>query len=159
MGRRSLILIIPRTAGRTKRISAVAMAVLFLLLTAGTALAADVRPDCTIDEGPCTRAVRSLTITLDLSPKPVKAMRELAFSVMVRDKSKPVTDASVTADLTMPDMVMGRNTVMLQNMGNGRYEGKGVIVRCPTGKKVWKATVAVRRGGKTAKVPFLIEVH
>ena len=118
-----------------------------LVLTVGSAYSDEaVLTDCRIDAGPCTRSVRSLQVTFDVLPKPVKVMKELTFSVMVLDNGKPVNDASVSVDLTMPGMVMGTNTVMLQRLDSSAYEGKGVIVRCPSGKKLWKATVAVRRG-------------
>lgn len=130
-------------------------------LTAADAAWSDdaILPDCRIDEGFCEKSVRSLRVSFELSPKPVKAMRELLFSVTIRDAVSPVPDASVQVSLTMPGMVMGTNIVMLQHKGNGIYEGKGVIVRCPSGKKIWKADVAVRRAGRTTTVPFLIEVH
>lgn len=133
---------------------------LALLLSAGAADAGEiVQPDCRIDHGPCMNKVRDFTVTFELSPKPVKVMRELAFSVTVTEKGAVVNDASISVSLTMPGMVMGTNTVILRSVGNGRYEGKGVIVRCPTGQKVWKAAVAVRRGNRTLSAPFLFEVH
>jgi len=114
---------------------------------------------CRIDEGPCTATAGGMTMTFDIAPKPVRAMRELIFSVSLREHGRRVEDASVTIDLTMPGMVMGRNVVALQHRAEGRYGGKGVIVRCPTGKPTWKATVAASRRSRTATADFLFEVH
>ncbi len=135
-------------------------AILCLLLVTGAAHAqGTAQADCRIDEGPCTVTVRSFHMTFALEPRPVKTMRELLFAVTVREKETPVDDASVSVNLTMPGMTMGVNTVMLENKGRGVYEGKSVIVRCPSGKKIWKATIAVRRGGKTVSAPFVFEVR
>lgn len=130
-----------------------------LLSTVSPATAADAVPDCRINEGPCASAAGNLAIGLEVLPRPVKAMRELSFNVTVRDRGAAVTSAAVSVDLSMPGMVMGKNVVILRHQGNGRYEGKGVIVRCPTGQRVWKADVAVKQGARTMHAPFLIEVH
>jgi len=148
------------SCGRTRAYRTFVPAIALLLLIAGTAHAGEaVRPDCRIDEGSCRAAKGTLLVTFELLPRPVKVMRELAFAVTLQDKGTQVTDASVAVELTMPGMVMGKNTVILLSKGGGIYEGKGVIVRCPSGSRLWRANVNVRRGGKTAAVPFLFEVQ
>ena len=43
---------------------------------------------------------------------------------------------------------MGRNRVDLYLGPDGRYRGTGVIVRCPSGRHDWEATVTAPGAGK-----------
>ena len=43
---------------------------------------------------------------------------------------------------------MGPNRVKMKPVGKNVYEGKGVIVKCPSGHRVWRATVTVPDMGK-----------
>jgi hypothetical protein len=97
-------------------------------------------------------------VTFDVTPRPVKAMAELLFTVTITKNSKPVTGADVTLDLTMPGMVMGKNSPQLAPGKDGRYAGKGVIVRCPSGKKVWKADIMVSSKQGNESASFIFEV-
>lgn len=114
---------------------------------------------CRINDGPCHGTARGAVVSLDISPRPVRAMRELTFTVALREQGNPLSGAKVGVDLSMPGMVMGKNAVMLRHLSQGRYEGKGVIVRCPSGSKVWKATVEIQQGSATTRIPFLLEVE
>lgn len=115
------------------------------------------RPDCLIDAGPCSRAVGTMEVTLDVSPRPVRAMRDLQFTVRLRRDGLPVEKAGVEVDLTMPGMRMGENRVLLRHGGEGRYQGRGVIVRCPSGQKLWKVSVLVNEREQTLAADFLFE--
>lgn len=88
--------------------------------------------------GPYVAFAESEKVLLDIGPKPVKAMRELTFSVEL-----PGSGAAVRPwiDLGMPGMRMPPNRVDLAREGDGRYRGKGVIVTCPSGMRTWTATV------------------
>lgn len=129
---------------------------LLLLLTA-CVKKEEVRPDCGIDAGPCVRSAGGMTVTLDITPKPVKALRDLAFAVSLMRDSRPVGTAQVEIDLTMPGMNMGENRVRLRHEGEGSYRGRGVIVRCSSGKKLWKASVIVTDEGRVATADFLFD--
>ena len=76
-------------------------------------------------------------------------MVENTFVVIVTRNGKPITDASVRLDLSMPHMFMGRNQPVLKQVKDGRYEGKGIITRCASGRKTWQADVVVESAGKT----------
>jgi hypothetical protein len=76
----------------------------------------------------------------------VKAMQELTFTVKLSG-AEPFADPYI--DLGMPGMHMGPNRVHLKRTGNGRYEGNGIIVRCPSGRRTWQATVTVPGAGAT----------
>jgi len=116
------------------------------------------RIDCRVNSGPCLKTAEGLSVAFDISPKPVKVMHDLIFTVTLIDNGKPVTDASVMIDLTMPGMYMGKNAVRLKRGQKGTYTGSGVIVRCPTGEKIWQASIVVRRVNRTSVVSYTFEV-
>ncbi len=99
------------------------------------------RPDCAVSAGPCTKASGGgVTLTLEVSPRPVRAMTDLVFVV---SSSTPLGGDAELA-LTMPGMYMGDNRVRLARGADGRLAGKGVIVRCPSGRRTWSAAVTAR---------------
>lgn len=90
--------------------------------------------------GPFVSVSEGQKVLLDIAPKPVKAMRELTFSVELpgyRGTGSP------WLDLGMPGMRMPPNRVILAKEVDGRYSGKGILVRCPAGMRTWTATVNV----------------
>ncbi|MFP4350054.1 MAG: hypothetical protein ACOC3W_08885 [Thermodesulfobacteriota bacterium] len=95
---------------------------------------------CNIQTGPCTRALSGGTVMLDIHPKPVRAMRDLRFTVTI-DGLRLTKNPHI--DLDMPAMTMGFNRVYLEPAGPGLYAGDGVIVRCPTGISTWEAVVVL----------------
>ena len=103
--------------------------------------------DCEINRGPCTRNVgrTGMTAALDIEPKPVSPMTRLLFRIDLKRNGLPVTDRDIALNLSMPGMYMAQNRVKLVHRGEGRYEGEGTIVRCPSGKKIWKAEVLLER--------------
>ncbi len=101
---------------------------------------------CDIHQTSCTKALSDCTITLDIEPKPVKAMTDLTFEVTLSGR-KPIKNPYI--DLGMPGMDMGRNRVTLQPAENNRYKGKGIIVRCPSGHRTWKVSVTLPDIGTT----------
>lgn len=84
------------------------------------------RIKCDVHVGPCSGTLNSTQVSLDIKPKPVKAMEELLFTVTFAGE-KPVADPHI--DLGMPGMNMGRNRVILKPTGQSVFQGKGVIVR------------------------------
>jgi hypothetical protein len=102
-------------------------------------------PGCRLDLGPCTAALGAgMEVTLELSPRPLRTMREL--SVVARVRGAP-PDAAVEVSFEMKGMDMGRNRARLAPAGQGRFAGTGVLVRCPSGRKDWMAEVAVSAPG------------
>lgn len=96
--------------------------------------------DCEINKGACSKKSGDTIVTLDIQPKPVRAMQELSFTVTL--KGTGAYD-SLKLDLQMLGMNMGPNQVTLVKSGSGSYTGKGVIPKCHSGKKLWSATVAI----------------
>jgi hypothetical protein len=108
--------------------------------------------NCDVHKGTCTQKLQNTDIILDISPKPVRAMTDLKFTITLTGKqglSEPFID------LGMPGMKMGPNRVLLKSNGEGVYSGTGTIVRCPSGKRIWQATVTVPDMGS---VEFIFDV-
>ena len=97
--------------------------------------------DCAIDAGPCFGTVEDLRVTFEITPRPVRTMTDLVFRVEALSGGMSLKDGEVAVDLAMPGMVMAENRVILSRLDGGIYEGRGAIVRCPSGGKDWKATV------------------
>lgn len=114
-------------------------------LSAGNAFAGSAAINCQAHEGPCTLPLGGQTVTLEITPRPVTAMRTSVFAVTVSGKQPT---GAPYIDLGMPAMKMGPNRVMLKPAGNGAYTGKGVIVRCKSGRRTWFANVVVPGEGE-----------
>jgi hypothetical protein len=87
--------------------------------------------NCDAHHGTCTQKLQGTDVILDISPKPVKAMTDLKFTITLTGK-QGVSEPFI--DLGMPGMKMGPNRVFLKSNGKGVYSGTGIIVRCPSGK-------------------------
>ncbi len=114
------------------------------IATAGT----DDRPAVSgrnISLGPVTAYAGNRAVILDISPKPVSAMKELLFTVMLPGYDGPGVPL---LDLGMPGMAMPPNRVALSREDGGRFRGEGVIVRCGSGKRTWTATVTLPGGDR-----------
>jgi len=116
------------------------MLVLFLLsCSSGTEPAAD----CDPHTGSCTKQAGAYTVTLDINPKPVQHMKELTFDISIAGDSAVVLPDTILLDLSMPGMEMGKNQVELGKTGEGYYSGTGIIVKCPSGRVLWRATLLI----------------
>jgi hypothetical protein len=143
-----------------RRIGILALVSLSMVLNPGTlyeAVAAGPSPEdtvnCSIQEGPCTRHLAGRTVTLDILPKPVRAMKDLRFRVTLSGDQRA---AALYIELGMPGMDMGPNRVELLQISDNVFEGQGIIVRCASGRRTWKATVTLPEVGK---VDFVFDVH
>ena len=92
----------------------------------GSAKAKAQRVNCDPHVGPCTTDLAGNRVSLDISPKPIKAMRDLTFTLSVEGKS-PGSNPYI--DLSMPGMNMGRNRVILKPIDESVFRGTGIIVR------------------------------
>jgi hypothetical protein len=126
------------------------------IINSGEALAADQSPEslinCDIQHGPCTRDLAGRTVTLEILPKPVKTMTDLTFILTVSGKNLA---GDPTIDLGMPGMTMGPNRVELRHVRDNVFEGQGIVVRCPSGRRTWRASVTLPEAGK---VEFVFDV-
>ena len=109
--------------------------------------------NCSIQDGPCIQEVNGHRVTLEVLPRPVKAMQDLIFKVTIDGDF--TLSGPPHIDLNMPAMVMGRNRVTLKSNEKNIYEGSGVIVRCKSGHRIWRATLNLPGMGK---VDFIFDV-
>jgi hypothetical protein len=129
-------------------------AVLLMLIIFSYGVCGAQEPDCNIQEGPCVKDSGGVRVAFDVLPKPVRSMRELTFRVKAEGlRERPET---LLLDLSMPGMDMGPNRVELRMARDGSYEGKGVIVKCASGRKLWKARV-LDGGENIAEYTFNVE--
>jgi hypothetical protein len=120
--------------------------------------AAPPAPACDLGAGPCAATLADLTLTADLGPRPLAAMRSLTVNAELRRAGAPVEGAEVAVSFAMAGMHMGRNVVPLAPAGAGRYAGAAVLVRCPSGRRDWVATFEVRRGGVTERAELALRL-
>jgi hypothetical protein len=118
-------------------------------LEAGSAAAA-----CDLGASPCTRTLGDMELALELGPRPLRAMSELAVGARLLRKGAPVDGAEVRLSFAMAGMDMGENAVGLAPAGGGRYQGKAVLVRCTSGRGDWIATAVVRQAGEERRAAF-----
>ena len=95
---------------------------------------------CDIQNTSCTKSIPGCIVKLDINPKPVKAMTDLDFTVILSGK---IPTSLPYIDLGMPGMEMGPNRVQLIKISKNTYKGNGIIVRCPSGRRTWKAVVTL----------------
>ena len=108
--------------------------------------------NCDIQKQACVQSLSDHEVRLNITPKPVKAMTDLAFYVKISGR---VLDHPPYIDLGMPGMNMGPNRIRLEPVGQNSYAGKGVIVKCPSGRTIWRATVTIPEKGA---VDFIFKV-
>jgi len=104
-------------------------------------------PPCSLAAGPCTLPLAGGAVTLELSPRPLRTMAELAVTARLRGPAAS-SPAAVEVAFEMAGMDMGPNVSRLAPGRDGRFGGKGVLVRCPSGRNDWVAEVRVARPGE-----------
>jgi hypothetical protein len=104
-----------------------------------TALAGHAADSNAIHNGPCTKQVGNRQVTLAITPRPVRHMRELTFRVTVAPAQG--VPSPLVLDITMPGMVMGKNQVILKQQPDGTWKGRGIIVKCISGSTLWQAMI------------------
>ncbi len=123
---------------------------------------------CDLADGACTGSLDGGgEVTLELSPRPLRTMRELAVRATVREptRSEPRATSApqlqrVSVSFSMTGMEMGENRVALGRGAFDAYDGRAVLVRCPSGKRAWIADVSVARAGAapgTARFTFTVK--
>ncbi|MCX7793856.1 MAG: hypothetical protein N2257_05575 [Thermodesulfovibrionales bacterium] len=118
--------------------------ILILIILFFFSPACRLQADCDINEGPCRKNINKGSVILDIYPRPVRAMRELQFSVHTEGLKNY---DSLKISLSMPGMYMGKNEIMLLSKAPHIYEGRGVIPRCASGKTLWQADIFIPEHG------------
>jgi len=114
-------------------------------------------PACDAGTSPCAQPLPGGGVaTLEIAPRPVRAMRDLDFTVRVTPPGA-IGAKGLSIRLTMPGMYMGENVVRLSPGGDGVFRGKGVVVRCGSGRRDWSAELVQTSGapgsGEAAAAP------
>ncbi len=113
---------------------------------------------CALAAGPCAGTLPGGgAVTLDLGPRPLRTMADLNVRVELAPGTPEPSEVSVW--VSMRGMAMGQNRARLARTAAGRWEGKGVLVRCPSGRRDWLADVEVASGGaapRTARFPLTV---
>ncbi|HEY6001920.1 MAG TPA: hypothetical protein VIV57_03535 [Anaeromyxobacter sp.] len=108
---------------------------------------------CDLGSAPCARPLPGGgEVRLELGPRPLVTMKELAVRVELGPGAGAADGgASVIVSFSMPGMNMGENRSRLAATAPGRFEGKAVLVRCPSGGRQWLADVEVASPGAPAR--------
>jgi nitrogen fixation protein FixH len=113
---------------------------------------------CDVGRAPCAADAGGTRLSLELAPRPVRALADLAATVTVTREGTPVEGAEVSLELSMPGMYMGENRAALRPDGAGRYAGRAVVLRCASGRTDWVAEVVARLpGGGEARARFPLQ--
>ncbi|MFN3604009.1 MAG: hypothetical protein ACK4UJ_04795 [Leptonema sp. (in: bacteria)] len=76
---------------------------------------------------------------IDLNPKPVRVMKEITFTIELNQYE--FDPEEILLDLTMPEMYMGENKVILKKNQKNVYEGKGVLPECSSNFTRWNIEI------------------
>ena len=97
------------------------------------------------------QASGDLFVSLSLSPYPPSGGDASTFVVTLADASgTPVSDATISLDLTMPEMWMPANQVSLAASEAGKYQASGYF----TMRGLWRIEVMITRGSQKQSVFF-----
>lgn len=104
-----------------------------------------------VPENAAVQESDGLLVTFALTPYPPTGSQSTEFFVTLADSNgQPVSDASITLDMTMPGMWMPTNQPALEAGEPGQYSGSGIF----TMRGLWRIEVIIERGGKTQSVFF-----
>jgi hypothetical protein len=104
-----------------------------------------------IPENAAMQNVGNLNVVLALSPYPPVGFQEATFDITLMDENgQAIPDASVTLDLTMPEMAMPTNLVEAKYTDNGLYQGAGRF----TMRGWWRIEVIIQRGDEKISAFF-----
>ena len=105
----------------------------------------------TLPQNAAAQQTGDLLVTLSMDPYPPSGGGPTTFTVSLADASgKPVSDASVGLDLTMPSMWMPANQVNLPAADAGKYQASGYF----TMRGLWRIEVIIMRGGQQQSAFF-----
>lgn len=103
---------------------------------------------CDLGGSPCSAALAGgRRVTLELGPRPLRTMTDLAVTLELAPAPGQPEPSEVSVWFSMVGMQMGENRARLSRSGPGRWEGKAVLVRCPSGSRAWLADVEVAAPG------------
>jgi hypothetical protein len=106
---------------------------------------------CDLGASPCSAPLADgRRLTLALGPRPVRTMTDLAVTLELAAAPGQPEPSEVSVWFSMVGMQMGENRARLARTAPGRWEGKAVLVTCPSGSRAWLADVEVGSPGAAA---------
>ena len=116
----------------------------------GTPLTAPATTD-QLPENTALQKSGDLLVSLSINPYPPSGGEASDFVVTLTDASgKPVSDATISLDLTMPEMWMPPNQLNMVAGDAGKYQASGYF----TMRGLWRIEVVITRGGQKQSVFF-----
>jgi hypothetical protein len=111
-------------------------------------------PGCRLRQGPCTLTfAEGGSVTLAIEPQGIPVLTPLAFRVDLDG----LQALGVELDFAGVDMNMGYNRVALERVGDGPYQGKGMLPVCVRDRMTWEAKVLVQTRAGLMVAPFRFE--
>jgi hypothetical protein len=97
------------------------------------------------------QAAGDLLVSLNISPYPPSSGGASDFVVNLSDANgQPISDATISLDLTMPEMWMPANLLNLAAADPGKYQASGYF----TMRGLWRIEVIITRGDQKQSVFF-----
>jgi hypothetical protein len=104
-----------------------------------------------LPENTALQASGDLLVSLSITPYPPSGGDATNFVVNLTDASgQPVSDATISLDLTMPEMWMPPNQLNMVAGDAGKYQASGYF----TMRGLWRIEVVITHGGQKQSVFF-----
>jgi hypothetical protein len=104
-----------------------------------------------LPENTAAQQAGNMLVTFAINPYPPTAYQQSTFDVTLVDASgQPLDDATISLDLTMPEMPMPPNNMTMQSLSNGKYQSAGRF----TMRGWWRIEVIIERGDAKQSVFF-----
>lgn len=95
-----------------------------------------------------------LKVILSPNESSYPKLKPIKFTLNVSQNNKAIEKASITMDLTMPDMSMPKNEITFKEVSKGTYEAEGIF----TMSGDWVLVVSINHNGKKEIKNFNIVV-
>jgi hypothetical protein len=106
---------------------------------------------CQLHHAPCYSNDEQISVTLDITPKPVPIAKALAVSTQITG----VTPTRVQLDINGSNMYMGYNRIDLTAQADGSWTGKTLLAFCTIDQMSWQFTVMIDTAeGRQIQAPF-----
>jgi hypothetical protein len=107
--------------------------------------------DKSLPDNTAAQKIGNLKIQLAISPYPPVSFSQSDFTVTLSDENGgAVTDATISLDMTMPEMPMPANMFDVKHSGNGVYLSQGRF----TMRGWWRIEAIIQRDGKKQSAFF-----
>jgi hypothetical protein len=104
-----------------------------------------------LPENTALQEAGNLLVSLSINPYPPSGGGSTDFVVNLTDANgQPVSDATISLDLTMPEMWMPPNQLNMVAGDAGKYQASGYF----TMRGLWRIEVVITRGGQKQSVFF-----